>query len=126
MYLAHWCVKMAHQCAILTHQCGFDTPCLQALVIIILCAYYAQQGYAFGRVRLYVCIFTLCAYAQQGYAFGRVGLCAYMYICIIIYIYIYNYIYICQQKNRLFSALPLENFLLSVMSCLLFKYRPLY
>ena len=48
---------------------------------------------------------TLCAYAQQCYAFGRVGLCAYMYI----------YIYVCQQKNRLFSALPLENLLLSVM-----------
>ena len=40
-----------------------------------------------------------------------------MYICI--------YIYVCQQKNRLFSALPLENLLLSVMSGLLFKYKRL-
>ena len=26
-------------------------------------------------------IITLCAYAQQGYAFGRVGLCICVYIC---------------------------------------------
>ena len=34
-------------------------------------------------------------------------------------------IYVCQQKNRLFSALPLENLLLSVMHCLLFKFKRL-
>ena len=45
--------------------------------------------------------------------FGRVGLCVHVYI------------YICQQKNRLFSALPLENLLLSVMRCLLFKFKRL-
>ena len=62
-------------------------------------------------------VFTLCAYAQQGYAFGRVGLC--MYVCI----YIYVCVYICGQKNGLFSALLLENLLLSVMNCLLFKFK---
>ena len=30
---------------------------------------------------------------------------------------------ICQQKNRLFSALPLENLLLSVICCLLCKFK---
>ena len=39
-------------------------------------------------------IFTLCAYAQQGYAFGCVRLYVCMYICIYIYIYIYIYMYV--------------------------------
>ena len=59
---------------------------------------------------------TLCAYAQQCYAFGRVGLRAYN----IMYIYIYMYV---NKKNRLFSALPLENLLLSVMHCLHLKFK---
>ena len=33
-------------------------------------------------------LITLCAYAQQGYAFGRVRL----YICIFVYLYIYMYV----------------------------------
>ena len=33
-------------------------------------------------------LITLCAYAQQDYAFGRVRLCICMYICIYVYIYI--------------------------------------
>ena len=43
-----------------------------------------------------------------------------VYVCIIVYMYIYLYIciyiYVCQQKNWLFSTLPLENLLLSVIS----------
>ena len=60
-------------------------------------------------------VITLCTYAQQGYAFGRVSLCTYVCTCT----------YICRQKNRLFSALPLKNLLLSVMRCLLFKFKRL-
>ena len=52
-------------------------------------------------------------YAQQGYAFGRIGLCTYVYI------------YVCQQKNRLFSALPPKNLLLNVICCLLFEFKRL-
>ena len=37
----------------------------------------------------------------------------------------YVYIYVCQQKNRLFSALPLENLLLSVICCLFCKFKRL-
>ena len=37
-----------------------------------------------------------------------------VYVCIIVCIYVY--IYVCQQKNWLFSTLPLENLLLSVIS----------
>ena len=44
--------------------------------------------------------------------FGHVSLCAYMCIYIM---------YV--KKNRLFSALPLENLLLSVTCCLLFKFK---
>ena len=42
-----------------------------------------------------------------------------MYYNCIIVIY---FLYVCQQKNRLFSALPLEN-LLSVSCCLLFEFK---
>ena len=56
----------------------------------------------------------LCAYTQQGYAFGGISLCTYVRICV----------YICQQK-RLFSALLLANFLLSVICCLLFEFKRL-
>ena len=41
----------------------------------------------------------------------------YMYVCIYIYIYIYV------DKNRLFSALLLQNLLLSVICCLLFEFK---
>ena len=60
------------------------------------------------------CIFvvTLCTYAQQGYAFGHVGLCTYVYVYLL-------------TKNTLFSALLLENLLLSVMCCLLFEFKRL-
>ena len=69
-----------------------------------------NQLYYRTRLVPSICIFTLCAYAQQGYAFGgvwraRLGLCA----------YVRTYIYVCQQKNRLFSTLILENLLLSVI-----------
>ena len=37
-------------------------------------------------------IITLSAYAQQGYAFGRVRLYICMYICIFVYLYIYMYV----------------------------------
>ena len=48
---------------------------------------------------------------SKGYAFSYIRLC----ICV----------YVCQQKNRLFSALPLENLLLSVICCLVFKFKHL-
>ena len=48
-------------------------------------------------------------YAQQDYAFSCVGLCT--YVCMYVYVYIHVYF----DKNRLFSALPLENLLLSVI-----------
>ena len=54
-------------------------------------------------------------YAQQGYAFGCVSLCT--------YVRVHTYVYICQHKNRLFSALLLENLLLSVICCLLFEFK---
>ena len=38
------------------------------------------------------------------------------------YVYIAN-MYIMSTKNRLFSALPLENLLLSVICCLLFDFK---
>ena len=56
-----------------------------------------------------------------------------MSVCVYVYIYIYIHIhkrtqiltiYICMStKNRLFSALLLENLLLSVICCLLFKIK---
>ena len=66
-------------------------------------------------------VITLCAYAQQGYAFDRVCL----YIHVYIYICIFVYVHVCQQKNKLFSALPLENLLLNVIYCLFFKFKRL-
>ena len=50
--------------------------------------------------------------------FGRVGLCMYVRN------YVYIYIYI-DKKTRLFSALLLENLLLSVIYCLLFEFKRL-
>ena len=74
-------------------------------------------------------VVTLCTYAQQAYTFGCIGFCTYVRIYIYIYIYI---IYIrspqlknMSTKNRLFIALPLENLLLSVICCLLFKFKRL-
>ena len=46
--------------------------------------------------------------------------CTYMYI----YMYIYIYMYV-NKKNRLFSTLPLENLLPSVICCLLFQFKHL-
>ena len=43
------------------------------------------------------------------------SVCVYIYICV----------YVCQQQNRLFSALLLENLLLNVMRCLLFEFKHL-
>ena len=55
-----------------------------------------------------------------------VYICIYMYIHIYIYIYIYIYVYTYMStKNRLFSALPLENLQLGVNFCLLFKFKRL-
>ena len=56
----------------------------------------------------------VCVYAA--------GLCVQLFHCVYAYIYIYIFIYVCQQKNRLFSAL---NLLLSVICCLLFKFKRL-
>ena len=42
-----------------------------------------------------------------------------MSVCVYMYIYIYMYMY------RLFSALPLENLLVSVICCLIFKFKRL-
>ena len=53
------------------------------------------------------------------------SVCVYIRVYVYIYIFIYLYIYICGQKNWLFSAIPLENLLLSVMSCLLFEFKRL-
>ena len=46
-------------------------------------------------------------------------------VCVRTYVRMYVHIYICRQKNRRFSALPLENLLLSVIYCLLFKFKRL-
>ena len=73
-----FCIMVKLLCTYITC-CGSDeqSSCTFAIAIVVTLCTYAQQGYAFGRIRLYVCIFV--------------------------------YLYVCQQKNRLFSALPLEN-----------------
>ena len=50
--------------------------------------------------------------------------CTYIYIRTCTYIYMYVYIYTCTyvDKNRLFSALLLQN-LLNVICCLLFEFK---
>ena len=60
-------------------------------------------------------VITLCTHAQQ-------GLCIQLHPFVYIYVYIYIYM---STKNRVFSALPLENLLLSVICYLLFKFKRL-
>ena len=58
---------------------------------------------------------TLCVYmyVQQGYVFGHVSLCTYVRICL----------YIIMSTKKLFGTLPLKNFPLSLICCLLFEFK---
>ena len=60
-----------------------------------------------------LCLITLCAYAQQCYAFG----CVYIYVCVCVCV--------CESKTSCLvqCTLLFENLLLSVMRCLLFKFK---
>ena len=78
--------------------------------------HFAKMHNTFGQSFILLCnaVITLCTYAQQGYAFWlHRFICMYIYIYIYLFIYLFIYMYM-STKNRLFTALLLENLLLNV------------
>ena len=85
----------------------------RTLVIYLL---YHPQPYTNKELKqrvmiMMVSIITLCAYAQQG---------------LVVWSFVYILYITTKTKNRLFSALLLENLLLYVIYCLLFKFKRLH
>ena len=77
------------------------------IIIMSLQTLYCPMQYAtICYYPVHICTAGLCVWSRW-FVYARISI----------------FVYICQQKNRLFSALLLKNFLLSVICCWLFEFK---